>query len=297
MIEFNLIDILISLATGLITLGIGLSLTLNDFKHVFVQPKAILLALFSQMIALPLIAFFISWFAPLSPEFKMGLIILAATPGGATSGFIIYLLKADIALSVSLTAINSFLTLISIPIVVTLGLQTFMLTSVSIELPIFHTLMQILVAIIFPTLIGITIRHFIGKLAIKYEHRVKILMVIFLLIVFLIKIFASKNNGGVDFQLNDFKEILPFALLFNFCCLLSGYLFLKIQSQSHKVSLTASIENSVHNAPLAILVASTILQNSEMTKPILIYALFSFWTALIFGFLANKYKMKTGFSD
>jgi BASS family bile acid:Na+ symporter len=288
MINYNLIDILVSSATGLIMFGIGLSLTVSDFIHILKQPKAILLALLSQMVVLPLIAFLICFLASISPEFKIGIIILAASPGGATSGFITYLLNADIALSVSLTATNSFLTLLTIPIVVTLGLKTFTTQSMSIDLPILQTVFQIFIIIIFPTLLGLTIRHFKEQYSIMYELKIKFLMITLLLIVFSIKIFASKNNGGVNFKLTDFTDILPIAFIFNLCCMLFGYFFLKLLNQNHKSSLTASIESSVHNTPLAVLVAGTLIGNLEMTKPILIYALFSFWTALIYGFILNK---------
>lgn len=286
--SYKLIDILISCATGLIMFGIGLSLTAFDFKQIFKQPKAISLALFSQMVALPFIAFFIAFLAPISAEFKIGLIILAASPGGATSGFITYLLKGDIALSVSLTAVNSFLTLLTIPIVVAFGLKTFSFQSIAIELPILETVLQIFFVIILPTLLGLAVRHFNANLAIRIESKVKFTMIFLLLIVFTTKFFANESDGGVNFQFDDFKSILPIAFIFNFCCLLFGYLFLKLFAQNHKSCLTTSIECSVHNTPLAVLVAGTIIRNSQMTKPILIYALFSFWTALIFGYFANK---------
>ncbi|MBP7535210.1 MAG: hypothetical protein KA783_12240, partial [Chitinophagales bacterium] len=96
------VDLLVTFVLALIMVGIGLSLTISEFKHIFRHPKALLAALFSQMIALPLIAFAIASMSNLSPEIKVGLIILAASPGGSTSGLLTYLLRGNVALSVSL---------------------------------------------------------------------------------------------------------------------------------------------------------------------------------------------------
>lgn len=285
----NLIDILVSTVTGLIMLGIGLSLRLIDFKNIFIAPKAIATALFSQMVALPIIAFIITMFAPISPEFKIGLIILAASPGGATSGFITYLLKGDIALSVSLTAVNSFLTLFSIPLVVNMALLFYLGESRTIHVPILDTLIHIFIITIIPVSIGIAIRHFKEKFAISIEKVLKFVMIFLLLVVFLIKFFAGKENGGVDFIRQDFYDILPYALLLNICCLLFGYTFLKLFKLSHKSSITASIESGVHNTSLALSIAATIIANAEMSKPILLYAMFSFITSLVIGYVLNYY--------
>lgn len=284
---YSLIDVLVSGATGLIMFGIGISIAITDFKNIFVWPKAITVCLVSQMLALPLIAFLIAYYAPISPAFKVGLVILAASPGGATSGFITYLLKGHVALSVTLTSINSFLTLISIPLIVNIALQVFMGESKEIELPILDSVLQIFLITILPTLAGIAFRHFNEDLAKKIDKVLKFVMIFLLLIVFLIKAFASQENGGVDFIKSDFYNILPYALLLNFSCLFFGYLFLWIFKLPHNTRITASIESGVHNTPLAILIAGTLLANQEMVKPILLYALFSFWTSFIFGYLLN----------
>ena len=122
----QIIDILVSTVLGLIMFGIGLSLKISDFTNIAKYPKAFSLALASQMIALPLIAFLVASVANVPNEIKVGLVILAASPGGATSGFITHLFHGNVALSLSLTSINSFLTLFSIPFVVNLALQHFM---------------------------------------------------------------------------------------------------------------------------------------------------------------------------
>lgn len=285
--NFTPIDLFTGFVTSLILFGIGLTLTVNDFKKIFVQPKAVVVALGFQMIALPLLAFLICFVAPIKNEFKVGLIILACSPGGSTSGFISYLLKANIALSVSLTAINSLLTLVSIPLLVSLALSVFMAESTHITLPIVPSVVQIFVVIIVPTFIGVAVRHFYENFAIRIEKVVRVLMIVLLLVVYIIKFFASPENGGANILVSDYVEILPVAVIFNLVCIIFGYFFIKLFSLDHKTGITTSVETSVHNTPLAILLASSVIGDQEMVKPILIYSLFSFWTPLIFGFIAN----------
>ncbi|NII28106.1 bile acid:sodium symporter family protein [Pseudoflavitalea sp. X16] len=281
-------DILIGFVTSLIMFGIGLTLTIKDFKSIFINHKIVGVPLFFQMVALPIIAFYICYSAHIKPEFKVGLIILACSPGGSTSGFITYLLKANVALSISLTAINSLLTLISIPLVVSMGLKAFMAQSANLSLPVLPTIIQIISAILIPTMTGLLIRHYKTSFAIKTEKIVKVIMIILLITIFIIKFFASEDKGGAKIEKADYISILPYCVIFNLTCIILGYIFIKFFHLDHKTAITTSVETSVHNTPLALLIAGTIIGNQEMVKPILIYSIFSFWTPLAFGYFANK---------
>ena len=114
------------LTLAIITLGMGLSLTDRDFRNIFIQPKAVIIGLCCQMILLPVIAYLIARSIPIAPLFKVGLMIIAACPGGATSNLITYLLRGNVALSISMTALNSLITLITIPLVVHFSLDAFL---------------------------------------------------------------------------------------------------------------------------------------------------------------------------
>ncbi|MBK8192069.1 MAG: bile acid:sodium symporter [Lewinellaceae bacterium] len=129
------VDLAVSSVLGLVMFGVGLSLTITDFIHIFRHPRAFFTALSAQMIGLPIIAFAISLLMPIPAVLKVGFIILSASPGGATSGFLTYLWRGNVALSLSLTAVNSFLTLFSIPIVVNLGLRVFLGKETELHLP------------------------------------------------------------------------------------------------------------------------------------------------------------------
>lgn len=293
----NFTDLLISSTLALIMFGIGLSLKISHFQDTFSKPKALITGLTAQMILLPALAFSLGCFFQVSNEVKVGLLILAVCPGGTTSNFIVYLLKGNTALSVALTTINSFLTLISIPFIVNMGLRFFMGESTQIHLPFFQTVGQIFSITIIPIFMGILVAKKLPSVAKilnknicvklwgkKYSlGLIKLLTIVLLGVVFLIKIFADKNAGGAQLTQNDWKTMLPMALLFNFSGLLLGFLTAKILQLPRKNIMTIAIEVGLQNTTLAFLIAGTLLENTTMQKPALIYAFFSFWTALFFG--------------
>jgi bile acid:Na+ symporter, BASS family len=121
-----LTEILLPVALAVIMLGMGLSLVTGDFKRILVHPKAILIGLFNQLILLPLLGFGLMYLFPIKPEYAVGIILLAACPGGPTSNLIAYLGRGDGALSISLTAFSSLVTIITIPFIVNYGMQLHM---------------------------------------------------------------------------------------------------------------------------------------------------------------------------
>lgn len=279
------IDLLVSVALALIMFGIGLTMTWRDIANIFTYPKAFFLALASQMLALPVIAFVIAIFAPLSPAIKVGLVILAASPGGSTSGFITFLFRGNVALSLSLTAVNSFLTLFSIPLVVNFALGYFMhSTAGDFQLPFWNTVQHVFLISLLPVFFGILVNRLYPEFALRLEKNMRYILMALLGGVFSIMLFGGKNNGGAGLTLADVWLILPYALLLNVACLFFGYGFLFAFRLSHADRLTAAIESGVHNTALAFLIAGSLLHNNEMVKPILLYALFSFWTAVLFSY-------------
>ncbi|NQT76369.1 MAG: bile acid:sodium symporter family protein [Bacteroidetes bacterium] len=303
MIEYNFADILISGVLALIMFGIGLSLTFQNFKNIFLFPKAIITGLSSQMLVLPIIAFLFAIYSDLQPELKVGLIILSVCPGGTTSNFITYLLNGNTALSVSMTTINSFLTLFSIPFIVNIGLLYFLGENTEFHLPFLETILQIFYITIIPASIGVFIKSRLPVIANRLNYQIRIplgmlktmkfnviksITIILLGIVFAIKLFASEGSGGTDLTRNDFMQLLPIGLLFNATGLLFGYFVSVAMNLKDRIPMTIGIEVGLQNTTLAFLVAGTLLQNSEMQKPALVYAFFSFWTAIIFGLITKR---------
>lgn len=268
--------------------GVGISLTLSDFSNVFRHPRAFFSALSIQMLGLPLVAFIIGLLSPLPAAIKVGLIILAASPGGATSGFLTYLWRGNVALSLSLTSVNSFLTLFSIPVVVNLGLRVYMGRSTDLHLPFWETVSHIFFITIIPATFGLLLRRFAPAFAERISKPAKYVMLALLGLVFTIKLFAGESQGGAGLSPADFMQITPFALLQNAACLFLGYFFMKRMGLPHPSRLTAAMESGVQNTTLAFLIASNMLGNQEMVKPALVYSLYSFWTACLFAYFANR---------
>jgi BASS family bile acid:Na+ symporter len=294
---YTFIDILISLVLAFIMLGVGLSLTPGSFKTVFSYPKPLILGLSSQIIILPVISFIITYFSDMPLPFKVGLIILSSCPGGTTSGFIAYFFKGNVALSITFTSINSFLTLFTIPFVVNLSLLYYYGKSTIIHLSYLESIIQIFFVTIIPALIGVLIRTYKPEFAIKIQRPLKFILVAALAVVFIIKFFAGENSGGAGITIKEIFNILPYALLLNASCMAWGFALGSINKLGTKNSYTIGIEAAVQNTTLAFLVAGTLLQNQDMVKPSLIYAMFSFWTAIFYSFLIKKIHGVSLFSD
>ncbi|TNE58727.1 MAG: bile acid:sodium symporter family protein [Bacteroidetes bacterium] len=284
----QVVDLAVSLVLGLIMFGIGLSLTVNDVTRIFRYPRAFFSALGAQMLGLPVIAFVINLIAPLTPELKVGFIILAASPGGATAGFLTYLWRGNVALSLSITSVNSFLTLFSIPVVVNLGLLVFHGHGTDLHLPFWETVKHIFFITIIPASIGVLVRRHYPHFADMVSKPAKYVMLVLLAMVFLIKMFAGESYGGAGLGWSDFQQITPVALIQNASCLFFGYFFMRYMGLPHPSRLTAAMESGVQNTTLAFLIASNLLGNQEMVKPALVYSMFSFWTACIFAIVTNR---------
>lgn len=301
--EYTLVDILISGVLALIMFGIGLSLTLQSFKDLYKSPRSVLIGLFAQMFALPFIAFLFCFFSDLSPTLKVGLMILAACPGGTTSNFVSYLMNGNTALSVAMTSINSFLTLVSIPLIVNFALFYFLDESNEFQLPYLETVLQIFTITIIPASIGVLVRKRFPVFASRINKELhfptgildgmnftllKSITLLMLAAVFGIKLLANESAGGAGLVEKDFEQLLPIGILFNIVGLCFGYLFSFLLKLINKDSMTIGIEVGLQNTTLAFLVAGTLLHNTEMQKPALVYAFFSFWTAIIFAFLVKN---------
>lgn len=281
-------DILINTILGLMMLGVGLSLTTSSFKNVFLFPKPLIIGLASQIVILPVIAFLVSYFSDIPPEFKVGLVILAACPGGTTSGIITYLFKGNVALSITFTCINSIISLASIPFIVNLCLLFYLGKSTIIHLSWVETIIQIFSVTIIPAMIGVAIRKVFPEFSMKAQRPLKFLLVVVLAFVFIILFFAREDKGGTGITSAELFDILPSALLLNLLCLGWGLILGLITKLGIKNSYTISIEASVHNTILAFLVAGTLLNSKDMVKPALVYAMFSFWVAVIYSLLINR---------
>ena len=262
-------------------LGLGLSLTLNDFRRVTKYPKAMTIALVCQMFVLPLLCFGIAKFSGLSPVLCVGLLLLAASPGGPTANLYSHLSHGDVALNISLTAVNSVLTLFTLPVIVNLSMEYFMGAGQYIPLP-FSKVVEVFVIVLLPVTIGMVIKSRSPQFASKMDKPVKIISAL-LLVVIIVSVTLREKQMLID----HFAQLGIPVLLFNILSLAIGFYLPQLFKVERKQAIAIGMEIGIHNGTLAIYIALNVLNNSTMSIPPAIYSLLMFFTAAAFGFLVN----------
>jgi BASS family bile acid:Na+ symporter len=279
--------LILGISLMIIMFGMGLSLVGDDFKRVFVTPKAVLIGLLSQLILLPLIGFTFVYLFPLQPEIAIGVIILVACPGGATSNLVTHLAKGDIALSVSLTALSSLATLLTIPFIVNLGLKTVLGEETSIQLNIIQTIIQIFAIVIIPVGIGMIVRMKKEAFANRMESPMRTLSTIVFLLV-LVGLLVKERANLISY----FEQAGLIMLMLNLVTMSLGFILARIFNLSFKQGISISIESGIQNGTLGLVIATVLLGNTAYAVAPAIYSLIMFFTggAVIFWSLRKQGK-------
>jgi BASS family bile acid:Na+ symporter len=267
----------------IIMLGMGLSLVIDDFKRIVVYPKAIVVGLVNQMILLPLFGFTIAVLFPLAPEISIGIMILAACPGGPTSNLIAHLAKGDTALSVTLTALSSFITILTIPFIVNFALEHFLEEGQMIRLDVIDSIKNIFVIIIIPIIIGMLIRKYREDFAKKMEKPVRIASAVVLALVIIGIVIKEKENF-----VSYFQQAGIVALSLNVATMVVGYFSARLFRITDKRALSISIESGIQNGTLAITIAVVLLGSTEFAIAPAIYSLLMFFTGGVLIFIGLK---------
>lgn len=272
---------------ALVMFGMGTSLQWIDFKQILVKPIGVIGGLICQLILLPMLAIGIAWLSGLRPEHQVGLVLVAACPGGAIANLLSYMMKGNVALSVSFTAINSFITIFTIPLVTNLALSLFMHTHSTLEMPVWETVLQILLITVIPAGLGVWLRDKRPGTVQTMQRYFKIGMPLLLALAMIGAIFLEKKN--VKVELGEHLEVLPWALLLNGLAMAAGWATAGVLRLGRPAQVTLGLEVGLHNSGLAIAVATStyMLDNPTLAVPAATFALFSFFTAVIFGFVVN----------
>ncbi|MEY3442559.1 MAG: hypothetical protein RLZZ519_840 [Bacteroidota bacterium] len=274
---------LLPIVLGVIMFGMGTSLTFADFRNILVKPAGVIAGLVCQLVLLPMIAIAIAAVSGLRPEHQVGLVLVAACPGGAIANLLSYMLKGSVALSVSFTAVNSLITIFTIPLVVNLALDIFMGTNSALVLPVWDTVIQILLITVIPVVIGIWMKQAWPKTTDGMQRYFKLGMPIMLAIAMIAAIFVEKKD--VKVEASELLEVFPWALGLNILAMFSGWATAGILRLGKPAQITLGLEVGLHNSGLAIAVAtsSMMLNNPTLAVPASTFALFSFFTAVLFG--------------
>jgi BASS family bile acid:Na+ symporter len=275
-------SLLLPIALGLVMLGLGLSLTVADFRRILTYPKAVLFGLLLQAAILPVAAFGIALAMRLPPELAVGLMLLAASPGGATANIYSHLARGDVALNITLTAINSLLCLVTLPLIVGWSLGFFMQTETYVPPP-FRKVIEVGAIILVPVLIGMVLRHFAAAFARRMEKPLKIFSVIVLALLI----------GAVLWT--EWGVMVAYAatvgvacLAFNLVSMGAGYGLPLAIRLPRRQAIAIAMEIGIHNGTLAIFIALNVLENNLMSIPAALYSLIMFVTAAVFAWWLTR---------
>ena len=278
--------IILALSLIIIMFGMGLSLTVDDFKRIVTEPKAIILGLINQLLILPLIGFALITIFTVKAEIAIGLIILAACPGGPTSNLITHLAKGDTALSISLTAISSFVTILTIPFIINLGLKTVYGSGTEIQLNVLQTIIQVLAIVIAPVLLGMLIKAKREQFSIRMEKPVRKASGLGFILVLVGVIMSEKENIIPYIEQAGFITFLLNILTMGFGMIMAIFMKLPLRQ-----ALSISVESGIQNGTLAITIATGILMNTEYAIAPAVYSLIMFLTGglvIIWGIKESK---------
>ena len=276
-------DVILPLALAFIMFVLGLGLTGSDFLRVVKQPRDFFVGAFSQIILLPIIAFILVKIWPIAPELAIGVMIIAAAPGGVTSNLLTSLAKGDVALSISLTAIISLLCVITIPFIVLTSVGLLSDSSITQDISLFSMSRDMFLIVTVPVILGILIRRFASGAALKFEPIAKKISIVLFVLVLLGAIAAEREN-----VISYFVQAGLITFVLNVVMMIVGYCVAKLLASGMKQKKCITIECGLQNGTLAIFVATSIFGGGMYVIPAATYSLIMFATSLIFVYLVRK---------
>ena len=279
-----LLTLFLPAALGSIMLGLGLSLSLADFARVAKFPRPVLIGLACQLLLLPLACFFLAKLFGLAPALAVGLMLLAASPGGTTANLYSHLAHGDVALNITLTAVNSVVAILTMPLIVNLSLAHFMSADQAIPLQ-FAKVVQVFAIVLGPVAIGMWLRSRFPHFAERMQKPVKIVSALFLLLIILLAV-AKDWRTFVEYA----PAVGGAALAFNLLSMAVGYCVPRLLKLDLRQAIAIAMEIGIHNGTLAIALALSpaLLNNPTMAIPAAIYSLIMFVTAALFGLWVNR---------
>ncbi len=280
----TIVGVFLPLSLAIIMLGFGLSLTPDDFRRVLKYPRSVMVGLFCQMALLPLLAFSLCYLFQFSPTLSIGLMILAASPGGVAANIFSHLSHGDVALNLTLTAINCIIAAFTLPLIVNLSIAHFG-GSEAIGLQ-FRKTIEVFLIVLVPVVIGMLIRKMKPALAVKADKPVRIFSILVLALITVVAVLKEKER-----MMTSMGQIGLAMLIFNIGSMAIGYWVSKIFKLKLKEATAITMEVGIHNSTLALYIAMTVLGSFELAIPAAVYSVFMFLTAGIFSvYLAKKNK-------
>jgi len=277
-------DIFLPLALAFIMFALGLGLTGRDFLRVIKQPRDFFVGAFSQIILLPIIAFILVSIWPIAPELAIGVMIIAAAPGGVTSNILTSFAKGDVALSISLTAIISLVSVITIPFIVLTSVGLLSNTNVTEDISLISMSRDMFLIVTVPVILGMLFKRFASGIALKFEPIAKKVST-GLFVLVLLGAIAKQREHIIPY----FAQAGLITLVLNIIMMIVAYYLAQLLASGVKQKKCITIECGLQNGTLAI-VAATLIGGEEslLVIPAATYSLIMFATSLIFVYLVRK---------
>ena len=267
--------------------GLGMSLTTEDFRRVARHPRAVTVALLCQVVLLPAVAFGLVATFGLRPDLAMGFMLLAASPGGPMANLFSHLFKGDLALNISLTAINSILALVSLPVIANLAIDQFLGGGESVGLQP-GKIIQTFAVVLIPVAAGMIVRHRAVRFADRMDRPVRVASTSFLAVVILLAILQERHH-----IVGYFASVGLICLIFATISILVGYLVPRAFGVGQSQAIASAFEIGIHNSTLAIVIALSVFGRTAMAVPASVYVLAVWVPAFGFGFAINAVRRRT----
>lgn len=269
------------IALGIIMFGLGLSLTPDDFRRVARHPRAVAVALGCQLVLLPIVCFGLVKLLDLPPLLAIGMMLLAASPGGTSANLYSHLFRGDVALNVTLTAINSIIAIVSLPVITNLAIAHYdQGDTVSLQ---FSKVVEVFVIVLVPVALGMLVRQRNEGFAARMDRPVRAGSAVILAVLVLGILLDQRENVG-DYV----ADVGLAATLFCAISLVVGYVVPRAAGVREEQAIASSMEIGVHNGTLAIYVAVEVLDNTEISVPAAVYSIAMFILAAVWGAMVSR---------
>ena len=279
--DSTLITVGLPIALAIIMFGLGLSLTTDDFRRVARTPRAVAVALVLQVLVLPAVAFGLVKACDVDPLLAVGVMLLAASPGGTTANLFSHLFRGDVALNITLTAINSVLAAVSIPVITNLAINHF---DAQGELGLqVGKVLQVIAIVLVPVGIGMVVRRRSEVFAARADRPVRIFSIVVLVLVSLLALLGERDNVG-DYV----RQVGLVTGLFCLASLTLGYGGARLFRLDERQAIASAMEVGIHNTTVALTIALSVLDSTEVAVPSAVYSVQMYLLATAFGYVITR---------
>ncbi len=272
----------LTVALGLVMFGLGLSLTVKDFARLLQHPKAVAVALALQIVLLPAACYLLIVALQVPPLFAVGLMLLAASPGGISANLFSHLFGGNVAMNISLTAVNMVLSIVSLPLISNWAIATFAKTGQVVPMQ-FGKVVEVILIVLIPVALGMLLRVRLPAFAARCEKPMKLFSALVLAVVSI----GALASQWVTLA-STFADVGAAVVSLNLVSLLAGFYLSRAFGLDRAMATAVSFEIGIHNSTLAMFIALAVLNNLQLALPAALYSVSMYLTATVFGLLVLK---------